>query len=189
MALIPDISGRMSDTYGTLAELKAYAPEYSTVDISEVSDDNLEIYMRLAAINLDARANWRGKKYLREQARAWPREDKYYPRYGFYRDTEDRPFLQYNEIPENIKRAQFELALQIVSAGQTSEIFEEEQTGNVISESVSVAGVVATSTTYSSPQKAISLGEQLGLGNNPLVDSLIREYVKYGQNQARVIRG
>jgi len=99
MALDTTVAGETTDSYGTLAEYRAYAADMGwTLSGSDQAD---EANLRRAAQVLDRQYHWRGYRDTEFQARAWPRE-----RVGYV----DGWWVDDGFIPQAIKDAQFELA-------------------------------------------------------------------------------
>lgn len=120
MALDTTVSGSSADSYGSVTEADTY---FSSRGITEWTGTTTakENAMRRATSYLDNRFRnvWRGVRYLQTQVLAWPRLDggrnnvghsvlvPLYDRDGFE--------ISYATIPLEIKNAQFEVALLILT--------------------------------------------------------------------------
>lgn len=103
MALDATVGGTASDTYGTLAEADAY---FTSRGIAEWTgtDTAKEQALRKATTYLDSayRSRWKGLRVSRDQALAWPRS---------YAIDSDGYSIEADEIPDELKSAQFEVAI------------------------------------------------------------------------------
>lgn len=102
MALDTTVGGASADSYGSLAEADAYFAARQTGNW-DGSDASKEMALRKAVTYLDNvyRGAWKGLRAAQTQALAWPRYDVI---------DEDGFVLPVDEIPEVLKRAQFEAA-------------------------------------------------------------------------------
>jgi hypothetical protein len=103
MALDATVGGTASDTYGTLVEADAYWTARQAADWAP-TEAAKEYALRKAAQYLDNvyRGRWKGLKVNREQALAWPRS---------YAIDSDGYSVEADTIPQELKNAQFEVAL------------------------------------------------------------------------------
>jgi hypothetical protein len=103
-----------ANSYVTLAIHKAYCLDRG-IDLSELTDDEIEAKLVVAASYLDNRyrQSFKGSKVARDQAMAWPREGV---------DDEDGfPFL-ITEIPAAVMVAQMELAIRAMTLTLSADI-------------------------------------------------------------------
>lgn len=110
MALVTTSGSASADSYATQAEATAYLAIRTTgTTWTALTSDLKDNYLRWAAVTLDT-LDWRGTRTAEEQALAWPREDVT-DKDGF--DVAD------DAIPTWLKRAQAEMAYQLVSTDWT----------------------------------------------------------------------
>lgn len=106
MALVTTSGSASADSYATQAEATAYLAIRTTgTTWTALSSDVKDNYLRWAAIVLDT-MDWRGARTAETQALAWPREDVSDP---------DGFAIEDDAIPTWLKRAQSEMAYQLVS--------------------------------------------------------------------------
>lgn len=111
MALDTSIGGAASDSYATLVEANAYhtARGFNT-EWGAASDPNKELALKWAARQMDAHFSFRGVRYQKAQARAWPRIGA--------TDDDGWDFTT-AEIPKCVKDAQAELAFRLIKEDWT----------------------------------------------------------------------
>ena len=103
MALITTISGLSSDSYGTLAEADLYFTGHVDSNMWSMLDIAHKEYLLKTAAQLMEKWDYQGEPVVAEQALAWPRVN-------VYRGFRKVP-VPSDVIPQEIKDAQFELAL------------------------------------------------------------------------------
>lgn len=120
-----------------------------------------------------SRLEWDGRRATSTQALSWPR---------FLVQNPDDPNLNYfsqTEIPQRVKDATCELALEMLKAGAT-DILGEDSSLAVKSETVGPISV-----TYADPSQKLK-----GLGRYPSVMDLLRPLLtSLPQGQLRLVRG
>lgn len=119
--------------------------------------------------------NWDGRRVDDTQSLAWPRQlvhDPDDPNYGYFGST---------EIPQRVKDATCELALEFLKAG-TSDVAARDSSAYVVEESVG-----PVSTRYAEPYYKITEG----MARYPRVLKLIKPLLaeSLGSNQVRLVRG
>lgn len=106
MALVTTSGSASADSYASQAEATAYLAIRTTATTwTALATDVKDNYLRWAAVVLDT-MDWRGARTAETQALAWPRTA-----------VEDRDGYAINDdaIPTWLKRAQAEMAFQLVS--------------------------------------------------------------------------
>ena len=119
-SLNTEISGSTSNSYVTLQEFVDYADLRLNINpFREATADDRIRALIMAAARLNSE-NWSSARSLVSQALAWPRIDV--PRIDTqsYLVTDNTSiYYAYNEIPREIKEAQYELALAYLSGFET----------------------------------------------------------------------
>ena len=154
MALDATVGGANADSYATLAEFKAYADKIGFVYTSVYTDPVIEIAMRKATQYLDRayRGKWKGFRTDRDQALAWPRTSDQdqpvnylTPSYTVGVIDEDGYEIASNEIPRQVKEAEYEAA--ILSLGG-SDLLPNYPRGNAVKRKKVKAGPAEVETEY-----------------------------------------
>lgn len=155
MALDTTVGGASADSYGTLAEFKAYADNVGFVYTSVYTDDVIEVSMRKGTQYLDRAYNgkWKGFRSDYDQALAWPRTGSGEPSTTNYLTPtfatgvidQDGYEIPTNAIPKQVKEAQFEAA--ILSLGGV-DLLPRQERGNAIKREMVKAGPVESETEY-----------------------------------------
>lgn len=110
MALVTTSGSTSADSYATQAEATAYLAIRTTgTTWTSLTSDVKDNYLRWAAITLDT-LGWRGARTAETQALAWPRADV---------EDQDGYAVEDDAIPTWLKRAQAEMAYQLVSTDWT----------------------------------------------------------------------
>lgn len=153
MALDTTVGGPNADSYGTLAEFKAYADSIGFVYTSH-TDATIEIHMRKGTQYLDRayRGKWKGFRTDRDQALAWPRSSSQDLPVNFLTPSfttgvidEDGYEIPSNTIPKQVKQAEYEAT--IISLGGT-DLLPTYARGNAIKRKKVKAGPVESDTEY-----------------------------------------
>lgn len=156
MALDATVGGASADSYGTLAEFKAYADATGFIYTSVYTDDAIEVAMRKAAHYLDRayRRRWKGFRSDRDQSLAWPRTSNADLPVNFLTPSftvgvidEDGYEIATNIVPRQVKEAQYEAAILSL---QNVDLLPRLQRGNAVESKSVKAGPVSTETTYRS---------------------------------------
>lgn len=110
MALVTTSGSASADSYATQAEATAYLAIRTTgTTWTALTSDVKDNYLRWAAMTLD-NLDWRGYRTAETQALAWPRADV---------EDKDGYAIEDDAIPTWLKRAQAEMAYQLVSTDWT----------------------------------------------------------------------
>jgi len=115
VALDSTVGGASANSYGSLAEALSYFEGRLNSDTFTSASGTLqEQALRTATVFLDSRVSWIGdiKDQTTPQALAWPRV------YDFSADTPEDILVLGEAIPTDLKRAQFELALYLLTSGE-----------------------------------------------------------------------
>ena len=118
MAIDATPGGVSANSYGTETEADTYFDGRLNSDTYvNATDLNQEKALRTATIFLDSRVSWIGdiKDQTTPQALAWPRV------YDSTIETPEDILVLGQAIPEDLKRAQFELALYLLENGEPDE--------------------------------------------------------------------
>lgn len=156
MALIvEDGTGRAdAESYASVAQADAYHAAMGAASWAAATEGEREIALRKATAYVEAGYAWRGERVSSTQALAWPRV-------GACRDGIELPS---DEIPVQLRRAVFELALKSL----TSELMPD-----VAPEVVTAESVGPISTSYGAARNG-------GLTRFSLVDAMLRGLVLSG---------
>jgi hypothetical protein len=119
MAIDASVGGSAANSYGTEAEAITYFegrlnPEGYTGAVT----DTQQRALRTAVVYLDSRIEWIGdiKDQVTPQALAWPRV------YDSTLTTPEDILVLGQAIPQDLKNAQFEMALYLINTGEPSEV-------------------------------------------------------------------
>jgi len=133
MALDVTVGGAGSDSYATVAEADAYLavrPGFDVTAWSELDEGDKELRLQLATQVLDTKLKFRGVRACKTQALAWPR---LFPGDPLYAETDaagglgqvwadwttledyaELVAVDTPEVPTGVKKAQIEIAFQVV---------------------------------------------------------------------------
>lgn len=163
MALDIEIGGATSDSYGTLAAYTAYSTALGrTLAATEAEN---EVNLRKGALFLDRKFDFIGSQQYQYQALSWPR---------LVRDLVDDFPVNPDTIPEDIKKAQFEMAFIFQGGLDPLATIETSTTG----ESIKVGPItIASDNLPTSTPRIVA------------VEGLLRQYIIGGAGQISLRRG
>ena len=163
MALDIEIGGATSDSYGTLAAYTAYSTALGrTLAATEAEN---EVNLRKGALFLDRKFDFIGSQQYQYQALSWPR---------LVRDLVDDFPVNPDTIPEDIKKAQFEMAFVFQGGLDPFATIETSTTG----ESIKVGPItIASDNLPTSTPRIVA------------VEGLLRQYIIGGAGQISLRRG
>lgn len=166
MAVIVETGAGRSDanSYLSVADADAYIAAYvGNASWASASTATKERALMAATQCLDAEyeGRWRGRKASSTQALSWPRVGGV---------DNDSYAIEWNAVPENLKRACAELALRVVLGDELLGVVA--QPGDVASESKSL-GPLSKSVTYVG-------GRPAGGKQYPKVESLLKPLLEVG---------
>ena len=169
MALDTTVGGASADSYVTLAEYEAYV--VANIDLNfngHGHDTTHELNLRRAKQWLDRKRNWVGIAQYQTQTGAWPRITD---------ELVDGWPINVDEIPQDIKDAQCELAYQFEQ--NSVDPFATVSNG-ATKITKSKAGPVETETEYATYRETPRI---------VAVEGLIAPYLKAGAGQVHMGRG
>lgn len=118
MAIDATVGGVDANSYVTIAEAKDYFKGRLNSDSFDNADASVqEQALRTATVQLDSRVKWIGdiKDQTTPQALAWPRV------YDYTVDTPEDILVLGEAIPGDLKKAQYELALYLLTVGESED--------------------------------------------------------------------
>lgn len=163
MSLVTTIAATDADSYATLAEYqsRAGAMGWTLSGMDATDEDNL----RRAAVILDASYEWIGLKQYQFQALDWPR---------LVNVTVDDWPIDPDTVPGAIKDAQMELAFALQGGSDPT---------------AAIVAPVKLERKKAGPlEKWTEYGGVKGNPRLPIVDRLVRDYVRAGAGQMRLAR-
>jgi hypothetical protein len=173
VSIVTTVGGASSNSYVTQAEATTYHEgRLNATAWSGATSDSMNRALVEAARELDV-LSWVGTPADDTQVMRWPRqwaEDPDSPTLGLYYDS--------TEIPQRVKDAQCELALEFLKAG-TTDVAALPANAELVSQSVDVL-----SKTFADPSK-----RRQGIVRFPRVYNLIRPLLVSQAGAFRVVRG
>ncbi len=174
--LVATVGSASANSFVTVAECDTYCDARLNASAwTDETDDDQKIRALIGATQeLSSRAGWIGDRASSTQALAWPRinaenPDSAWPGHTWYRTT---------EIPQRVKDATCELALQSLILG-TTDLAAADPTLNVRRKVVDVL-----ETEYFEPQQRVK-----GLGRFPSVIRYIAPLLSGSSSSVPIIRG
>ena len=136
MALTIDATsgGASANSYITLAEAETYMEGRSNVSLWTAATDGEKDLALVEAQRWMTVKGWLGLRSTTTQALAWPRQDVINP------DDPNADYYGTTTIPQRVKDAQAELALEFIKGG-TTDISAFDSSGEIVEERVDVIAV------------------------------------------------